>query len=167
MQSSQHISISKIKNTYFDLAVTPKKHQIHVLMQLHITDVTTTHMDDVITLLQTHLPSVLTSTCFNEEQLPFSQEVKSTEIGHLFEHIMLEYLCQGKMREGYTEALFAGITTWDWNKDTYGTFHITLHMTKNEHIYFSRALKKSILLLQHILVYHQNRASKIVGYLLN
>ncbi|KKR25220.1 MAG: hypothetical protein UT56_C0002G0034 [Candidatus Levybacteria bacterium GW2011_GWB1_39_7] len=45
-------------------------------------------------ILNKMLPSIFKSKCYNDKNLPFFIEVRSTEIGHLFEHIMLEYICQ-------------------------------------------------------------------------
>lgn len=105
-------------------------------------------------VLQSFLPSVLTTECFNDQGLPFSQEVKKTEIGHLFEHILLEYMCQFKINKGYKSAVYAGRTKWNWERDPKGVFHIRINCTLKDSDIFPLALGKSITLLKIIL--HHN-----------
>ncbi len=103
------------------------------------------------TILEKQLPSILIAQCFNDEGLPFSQEVKMTEIGHLFEHIMLEYLCILKLANGHSKATFRGETNWNWKRDLRGTFHIHINAgIKHEEI-FDEALTNSIELLVKIM----------------
>lgn len=122
---------------------------------MHISrdDMTTSEMPYIADVLQQELPTILRSRCFNEGNVPFYKEVLSTELGHLFEHILLEYLCMAKISMGFEEAIFSGITKWDWNKDPYGTFHIELDVEKNDLFFLTPALKKSARLFEKILLY--------------
>jgi hypothetical protein len=119
-----------------------------IIMKLLIPTVNTKDIPWTSSFLQEHLPAVLYSTCFNEEKLPFSVEVCRTEIGHLFEHILLEYLCQEKLLKGYDEAVFSGHTKWNWKRDPWGMFHITIKMQSTDIDIFPTALEKSINLLK-------------------
>ena len=122
-------------------------------MYIQDEEVTTAHMPHLPQLLQQELPTILRSTCFNEDDIPFHEEVKSTELGHLFEHILLEYLCIAKIRVGFQEAVFSGITKWDWNKDPYGTFHIEVDMEKDDMLFLTPALQKATHLFEKILLF--------------
>ena len=90
------------------------------------------------------LPSVLKTKCFNDHNYPFTTEVKKTEIGHLFEHLMLDYICQYKLAMGDKKVSVAGVTDWNWRRDPYGTFHITLEVGRAESTAFNEAFKNSI-----------------------
>lgn len=122
-------------------------------MRTRSEEVTTSHMPHTITVLEKELPTILQSKCFNEGNVPFYKEVLSTELGHLFEHILLEYLCIAKIGMGFEEAMFSGITKWDWNKEPYGTFHIALDMREEDMLFLTPALKKTKVLFEKILLY--------------
>jgi hypothetical protein len=120
-------------------------------MSLYIPTVNTRELPQTTSILTQYLPSVLASTCFNDEKLPFALEVKSTEIGHLFEHILLEYLCYFKLSQGYTNAEYSGVTKWNWERDPWGVFHIIINTGWDDTEIFSSAVQQSIILLQLIL----------------
>jgi len=113
--------------------------------------VNTKDIPSTISLLESYLPSVLYSTCFNDSGLPFAVEAQSTEIGHLFEHILLEYLCYFKLLEGVRSAEYSGVTQWNWEHDPWGVFHITINTGCADSEIFKKAMHQSILLLQIIL----------------
>lgn len=102
-------------------------------------------------LLQKNQPAVLRSKCFNEENLTFRKEVQNTETGHLFEHILLEYLCQEKMRTGAPSAVFSGRTNWNWKKEKQGMYHIIIDTGFESFHLFPAALSNTIDLFKLIL----------------
>jgi len=102
-------------------------------------------------VLEENLPGVLLTKCFNDSGLPFDSEVKNTEIGHLFEHIILEFLCQKKIQSGSKKASFRGVTNWNWREDQRGTYHIEIDVKPADIIYFQYALEESVKLLNKIL----------------
>lgn len=120
------------------------------VMRVTPTMTTTTHIPSVTSLLKKYLPSILESTCFNDKNIPFHKEVLQTEIGHLFEHILLEYLAKEHSLLGFGEGVYNGTTQWDWTTNPHGTFHITIH-SRPQTILLNRALQQSILLLETIL----------------
>src|SRR5690349_14105830 len=75
----------------------------------------TSKYNRIVEFLRTELSSILTCECDNPGNKPFAQEVENTELGHLFEHILLEYLVQEKLACGELEASFEGRTYWDTN----------------------------------------------------
>src|SRR5437868_6032179 len=84
----------------FSLAITQKRTRTKITMDLLYNQISTKEIPTITDLLQKNLPSVLLTTCYNDLGLPFDIEVQNTEIGHLFEHIILEYLCQHKIKKG-------------------------------------------------------------------
>lgn len=102
-------------------------------------------------VLETLEPRVLESKCFNYRRVPFSEEVKKTEIGHLLEHILLEYLCQECLSAGSKRAHFSGLTSWNWHRESRGLFHIKINGTKTERATFTQALTRAITLFDTIL----------------
>src|SRR5579862_8893482 len=74
----------------FSLAITQKRTSTQIIMDVLYNQLNTSEIPYLLDVLQENLPSVLLTTCYNDLNLPFSVEVRNTEIGHLFEHILLE-----------------------------------------------------------------------------
>lgn len=140
-----------IQNNLFSLNIQHNKHTTLILMTLFTPIVNTAEIPQTLQLLETLLPSVLKTRCFNDKDLPFDQEVTQTEIGHLFEHILLEYLCIYKLQSGCNCAKFKGFTDWNWQLNPWGTFSITINCGYRDLRIFAQALDKSIALTQLIL----------------
>lgn len=115
------------------------------------TPLNTEDFPSTFTILNHSLPCIFDSRCFNENYLPFSQEVKNTELGHLFEHILLEYLSSIKFKKEEKETVFSGTTQWDFGRLGYGVFIITINTRIKKAQLFKEALQKSILLLEKII----------------
>lgn len=96
-------------------------------------------------------PRILKSKCYNQKHLPFRKEVKRTETAHLFEHILLEYLCQEQIRAGSKSAKFSGWTSWNWKNEEKGIFHIEITGNKTNDEQFARAVSRSVMLFETIL----------------
>ncbi|MDP9211761.1 MAG: hypothetical protein M3N59_00595 [bacterium] len=92
--------------------------------------------------IRTHLldmlPSLREHFCENRNGLPFPEELESTELGHVFEHVMLAVLEQRGIRT-------SGQTTWNWHRDPIGTFHVTISTGKKS------LVKESLLVAQVVL----------------
>jgi hypothetical protein len=135
----------------FSLHLTQKTSSTRIILQSLNEYVNTSHISSIASLLSKHLPTVLLTTCYNDDNLPFSTEVRNTEIGHLFEHILLEYLCQLKIAKGANRAVFHGRTRWNWEKDPWGKFYIRLNCGIKDADILPLALKKTIELMKLIL----------------
>jgi hypothetical protein len=122
-----------------------------IKMQMVSPILTTTTIPDVIGFLEQNLPSVLRNKCFNDKKLPFHKEVTRTEIGHLFEHVLLEYLCLEKRLLGYKKVCFSGVTQWNWEVDKRGVFHITVNAGFSEKEILGKAMNKGINLMNDLL----------------
>jgi hypothetical protein len=138
----------------FSLAITQKQTSTKITMDLLYNQLNTQEIPTIVTLLENNLPSVLTTTCYNDKNLPFNEEVQNTEIGHLFEHILLEYLCQHKLAKGARQATYAGKTKWNWTRDPMGRFHIHLTCGKKDADILPPALEKTVELMKVILMYN-------------
>lgn len=126
----------------------------YITMRVFTKEVHTGSMLHTLPILKKQLPTILQSTCFNEGNIPFRVEVMRTELGHLFEHILLEYLCQLKLLKGNEEAVFSGTTDWNWNKYPRGTFQITVSVGKEDRDIFPQAFQKSSDLFEAIIQKH-------------
>lgn len=135
----------------YTLLVRHHKTHTRIRMRLLIPHVNTKHFPSTSQLLQSYLPSIFRSSCYNDEELSFPQEVVSTELGHLFEHILLEYLCIIQLENGLNTATYEGRTNWNWVRDPRGTFHITIHTSKEEIPIVKDALTRTMRLMNIIL----------------
>jgi len=151
IQDSRNINPLLINEKHYSLAVKHNSYKTNIKMSLLTSFFHTHALPNTYNVLEKNLPTVLETQCFNDSGFPFDTEVKNTEIGHLFEHILLEYLCQLKINNGHEKASFKGVTNWNWKKDVRGTFHINIDISPNDVIYLDIAIEKSIILLNKIL----------------
>lgn len=140
-----------ITSDFFTLEIEQNALTTMLVMRLTTPIVNTRELPKTYQVLKENLPTVLQSQCFNEANLPFSTEVRSTEIGHLFEHILLDYLCYFKLDSGCKRASFSGETNWNWKNDPRGTFYIDISAGINEREIFVKALQKTIVLVQTLM----------------
>jgi hypothetical protein len=143
-------------NEFFSFDINPRKNSTKITMKMLTSIITTDRIPATYSILKNHLPSILRSKCFNENNYRFSKEVKCTEIGHLFEHILLEYLSQFKFAQGHKNPIFNGLTSWNWKKEERGVFHIEIDAGLDDKEIFSLAMKKSADLLTFILQKAEN-----------
>ena len=79
----------------------------------------TKHAPHVPKLLFKLFPHLARHRCENDNGLSFRRECRSTEIPHLFEHLIIEL--QGQvLRSG----VLKGETQWNWRVDPKGRFHV-------------------------------------------
>ncbi|HVF69556.1 MAG TPA: hypothetical protein VNA13_03245 [Xanthomonadales bacterium] len=140
------------KNSFFDLLVDIKDKSTNITITFFTQEVTTGNIPLTHSLLKEKLPSVLRSKCFNDGNLPFRTEVKNTEFGHLFEHILLEYVCELKRKMGIKHPVHNGVTNWNWYKDKRGMFHIKLDVGIEDEDLLRVALYSTSKLFEQILL---------------
>jgi cyanophycin synthase-like protein len=148
--SIQPVSQS-IHSEHFSLMLSPTEYDLKMTMQMRTPVFHTCDLPATCMILQKLLPSIFTSKCFNDNKYTFTKEVRNTEVGHLFEHILLEYLCIERMNMGYKEAVFNGVTNWNWAEDPKGTFHIEIDAGWDKKEMILAAVEKSKQLLHVIL----------------
>jgi hypothetical protein len=139
------------KSGLFTINVVPQEKSIKLNMQLFLPFVNTKYLPHTLSILRRTLPGVLRTECFNYMNQSFKKEVQQTEIGHLFEHILLEYLVIEKIKTGHGEIVFNGRTRWNWMKNPYGSFEIEVDVKKEDIAVFIKALKRSIKLTSLII----------------
>ena len=83
------------------------------------------------------LPSLREHVCHNRSGLAFPEEIQDTELGHAFEHVLLGILHRRGLR-------LRGQTTWNWQRDPLGTYHVTVNTGKK------LLIKESLLIAQAI-----------------
>lgn len=115
--------------------------------------VSTKNMPEITSFLHRHAPEVLCTECFNDHNVPFSEEVKNTELGHLFEHLVLADLCAAvsKARGEYT---VSAVTDWDWDQNPRGSFSLTFDIDVSDSSllqWFQQAVQRCAQLLDQLL----------------
>lgn len=113
--------------------------------------VNTSEIPSTLNFLKSEYPSVLLTTCFNDKNLPFIVEVNATEIGHLFEHILIDELCFLKIKHGAESAIYNGNTSWNWKINPYGSFQIRIDIGKKDLPILVEGLKKTIYLTNKLI----------------
>ena len=98
----------------FLLQIKHDKTYTRIDMRALSSTVNTIDLPQTFMILKKELPSILKSKCFNDKNLTFSREVRQTEIGHLFEHILIEHMCLIKIPY-VDEVSYAGRTFWNTN----------------------------------------------------
>ncbi|MDZ4786829.1 MAG: hypothetical protein SGJ02_12220 [bacterium] len=128
----------------FDLKIRQSSKTTSIDMQINFALVNTSDVPDTLEFLKQNIPSVLKTQCFNDQNLPFNVEVQQTEIGHLFEHILIDNLCALRIKSGATSAVFNGTTSWNWKKNQYGSFQILIDIGKKDLEMLVEGLRKTI-----------------------
>lgn len=95
------------------------------------------------------MPSVLKTECFNPDDLPFSEEVKKTEIGHLFEHILLEFMALQKEKFSKNFSI-AGRTFWN-AKARPEEYRIEIYCSLCDFPIFVKSIKPTCSLVNYLL----------------
>lgn len=164
---------STYKSKWFKIRIKHQFLQTSIRMTSALCVLNTESMPLTYDILNKELPGIFKSKCFNDGELPFHIEVKKTEIGHLFEHILLEYLCNEKIKSGAKSAKYCGETSWNWKKEKRGLFNIVVSSPISEKEIFYDSLLKSIQLLNKIIAYSRyqkeplfyNKLSKGLAFL--
>ncbi len=79
----------------------------------------TKHAPHIPKLLFKLFPHLARHRCENENGFSFRRECQSTEIPHLFEHLIIEL--QGQVQKS---GVLKGETQWNWRVDPKGRFHV-------------------------------------------
>lgn len=147
-RSEKNIYVS----TVFSVSsINTSKRNLHLLMRLKGPVVNTSELPNTISILTSYCPNVLTTDCFNDKNLPFIEEVKRTEIGHLFEHLLLVNVCVEKVKRGIEMYCLEGKTSWNWKTEPWGTFHIFIPHFNDNDAAFKPAFSDAISLTERVL----------------
>jgi hypothetical protein len=143
--------INSIKQPKYSLDIEHQLHKTYLTMNFHDSRVLSSSFPATYEVLEQSLPSIFACKCFNDAGRPFKEEVMDTEIAHLFEHIVLEYLCKNKLAAGADNASFRGETSWNWHIDPRGTFYIWINAGFADTFSFNQACQEAIMLFNQIL----------------
>lgn len=135
-------------SSFFALKTERNKNNIRIKMFLKIPCFKTNELPNTFDILKEELPSVLKNKCVNEKNISFSEEVKNTEIGHLFEHLFLELIWQASFKK---MGCFKGRTAWNWKKEKKGTFNIYAEVKNLSDEKVFSSLEKAIKLLEAVI----------------
>ena len=138
----------------FDLIIRQTRTATAIDMQLNLTTVNTSDLPNTLVFLRENYPSVLKTQCYNDQNLPFIVEVQQTEIGHLFEHILIDNLCALKIKSGAKSAVFNGTTSWNWKKNPYGSFQIWIDIGRKDFDLLNEGLRRTIQLTKNLIAPH-------------
>ncbi len=105
---------------------------------------------NTVNVLKAQIPGVLETICHNDLNLPFCEEVKNTELAHLFEHILIQELADARNAQGNYKD-YSGETAWDWTADEKGVFHVTISATSEDLDIIEESCNKSVGILSEIL----------------
>lgn len=141
----------------YTLAIHRETESVVITMRTLAGIVNTRDLPLTYSLLKKLLPAIFHTRCYNYARWSFAREVRATEVGHLFEHILLTYLCDAQRHRGVFDVVFHGETAWDWNTDALGTFHISLSVQHTDESLFSKSLTQSISLMNLIWEAHRNQ----------
>lgn len=139
--------LTSINSESFDLTVSAEGETAELCMQLKTPFTTTKYIPHTYDFFVNNFPGVLETKCYNKENLPFCEKVKDTQIGHLFEHVLLQILAEENNKH------FRGVTEWDWRegKDPLGKYYITVSVSQNEMHLLNKALQKAVELIEQLL----------------
>lgn len=113
----------------------PRHTRITVRFRHHLYS---SHLPGLASHLLAMLPSLREHFCINRRGLTFEEELKETEMGHVFEHVVLAVLA---LRGVATR----GQTTWNWQRDPIGMFQVTVGTGKK------LLVKEAVLIAQAII----------------
>lgn len=137
---------------YFETKGFWEKNIIHLYLRAPKKYIYTKSVPTINKKLERFLPGIFTSQCFNKNNFQFKKECENTELGHLFEHVLLEYLCLGKISKGEKSYSFKGLTTWNWRIEEKGKFNIRIEsLYANEKDILRTAFISSLHLFEEIL----------------
>ena len=155
---TQSVTTFPYQNEFFSLDGYIGEYSTELFFLLHTPTFTTEDLPLTVPLLKKHLPSILKCRCFNNRSLPFSEEVKNTEVAHLYEHILLEYLCDLKLSPTTPQVSFKGETRWNWRNDPFGAFRIAINIgTMDQDILHQAIEKANVLMLKIYNEYNQTQ----------
>lgn len=149
------------------LAIEQNANDTKITMQVTGPVVNTKYLPSTLSFLSREFPEVLGTECFNENNLPFKEEVVQTELGHLFEHMVLEELCALKVAFGHRKAAHTGVTSWNWENESVGVFHITIDSGETDSELLTKAILKSISMTEALFQEHNYGQPNLLPVLSN
>lgn len=123
--------------------------KVMLVQEIYNPAIYTKDLPATVEVLSKNVPSIFANRCYNGRKFSFKKEVENTEVGHLFEHLILEclkILAFGK----YGKADFKGQTFWDWKTEKERKFNIVVYSDQNYKDIFEIALKRAVVIMEEI-----------------
>lgn len=108
----------------------------------------TSGIPETVNFLDIHMATIFNNQCFNDQKLSFREEVRDTEIPHLFEHMLIENMKMLAIKK-FGKASMHGETYWDFDKPQ-GEYNIKIKSSQFDNEIFSQSLVSSINLLEKL-----------------
>jgi hypothetical protein len=156
--------IPTYSSPHFWLSYQTSDRETLIEMQMKSKIWSTQDLPQTSVFLNQKFPSVMQTRCFNENNLPFKEEVKNTEMGHLFEHVLLQNLYLIKSSAGHKQVTFNGRTYWNWGEHAQGHFKIVIDSGISDSAYFASALENTIELTEDLFLTAQVTAPIRVAF---
>lgn len=144
------VNILNYKSKNFIISSYQKKGEIVLFFLSRTKIISTKKLPRVVNTIEKVLPSVFNNTCYNDQGKCFKDEVKNTETAHLLEHLIIEFMVQKEKSKGNKTTIRA-LTSWNWNKNPFGSFKITIKASQIASRSFEDSFQASISLLEKIL----------------
>jgi hypothetical protein len=144
------VNILNYKSKNFIISSYQKRGEIVLFFLSRTNIISTKKLPKVADTIEQVLPSVFNNTCYNDQGKCFKDEVKNTETAHLLEHLIIEFMIQKEKNKGNKTTIRA-LTSWNWNKNPFGSFKITIKVPQIASRSFKDSFHSSISLLEKIL----------------
>lgn len=148
----EDVSTKKLSSPLIDVRISQSPQKTFITVKFLVSFFNTNAIPQTLFFLETHFPPVLDTKCFNDQNLPFIEEVKITELGHLFEHILIRKIYDLRVAGGEESIVIEGRTEWDWTKEDRGVFNIVISSGKNNSHFFTQGLKETISLMENLIL---------------
>lgn len=103
-----------------EICVVPESRHIRLTVEMPDPDCfLTSQVPHLPRMLFRLFPHLANHTCENDHGYNFRRECRSTEIPHLFEHLIIELQAKAQPAE-----VLRGETQWNWRIDPRGRFHV-------------------------------------------
>lgn len=97
-----------------------QQNRLKLLVEMPVPErCTTAHLPHLPETLLRLLPGLAEHDCHNGTDRSFVEELASTEVPHLLEHVILELQSLAQEHER-----LCGETEWNWRREPRGTFHV-------------------------------------------
>lgn len=149
-----------MSSNFFDYQYTHTSELTLIKIRFNLPFFNTDSIPQTFSFLQQQFPGVLTTKCFNKTGLPFTQEVTATELGHLFEHILIRKIYDLKKISGEDNFIVEARTDWDWKKEEKGIFNIFVKWGAWNFALFDQAIEETSLLCENLLSHRLSADNK-------
>jgi hypothetical protein len=124
--ASRNTSIYEHSNSQFEFEVFTHRKGWKISFEVKSDVVNTRCLPQTLEIIKAQMPGVLKTECFNEHGHTFATELQQTEIAHLFEHFLIYLMRETQLQAGEFDAIYEGVTSWNWVKNPRGTFTIEI-----------------------------------------